>query len=106
MRRCRSSTDPTALLLPLVGLIVGVALLGRRAIGHGIAMVGISIAIGVGGYLVTVNEDDQSGRRHLLSAEERVDRAADRAIEGGEGQTKRGVHRINRVVREAAGLSE
>jgi Protein of unknown function (DUF2510) len=34
----------TALLLPLVGLIVGVVLLGHRAIGHGIAMVGISIA--------------------------------------------------------------
>ena len=91
-------------LFPLVGLLVGISLLVRRAIGHGIAMVGISIVIGVGGYLIAVNEDvddQQNGRGHrsALTVEEQVDRALERR----EGKAKRVAHRIQRQVREGAG---
>ena len=46
-----------ALLLPIVGLAIGVALLVRRETGHGVAIVLLSIAIGVGSYLYVVNDE-------------------------------------------------
>ena len=71
-----------AFLLPLIGVIVGVWLFARRAIGHGIAIVAISIVIGVGGYLIAVNKDDNGPRnRSELSAEEQTDRALERIRE-------------------------
>jgi Protein of unknown function (DUF2510) len=69
-----------AFLLPLIGFIVGIYLLVRRAIGHGVAMIAISILIGVGGYLLTVDEDDD-GPRQRSEVSERVDRKVERARE-------------------------
>ena len=85
-----------AFLFPLVGLIVGVWLFVRRAIGHGIAMVGISLLIGVGTYLITVDEDDNGPRhRSELSVEEQTERALER-------KTQRARQRPGGILKEIA----
>ena len=43
----------TAILFPIVGLVIGIVLLTRRQIGHGVAVVAISIAVGAAGVLIS-----------------------------------------------------
>ena len=93
-----------AFLFQLVGLIVGVWLLVRRAFGHGIAMIAISLLIGVGAYLITVNADD-NGPRHRpeLSVEEQTDRALEWISQRAEQRAKEIGQRIAQKARGADG---
>ena len=51
-----------AIFLPIVGLIIGIALLVKKATGHGVAVLAISIAMFALGFAITTGEDGDAGR--------------------------------------------
>lgn len=60
-----------AIFLPIVGLIIGIVLLVKKATGHGVAVLAISIAIFALGFAITTGEDGDAGRSGGRSVEER-----------------------------------
>lgn len=55
----------TALLLPIIGFILGTVLLVRRQTGHGLAVVVISLAVGIGACAIALNDADEELNRSL-----------------------------------------
>jgi hypothetical protein len=71
-----------AVLIPIVGLILGVVLLIRRETVHGIAVVLISLAIAVAGYFLVIDETENGRRDRADRIERQVeDRSGFRALE-------------------------
>ena len=64
-----------AIFLPIVGLIIGIVLLVKKATGHGVAVLAISIAIFALGFAITTGEDRDAGRSGGRSVEERLHRS-------------------------------
>ena len=62
----------SAIFLPIVGLIIGIALLVKKATGHGVAVLAISIAMFALGFAITTGEDGDAGRSGGRSVEERL----------------------------------
>ena len=61
-----------AIFLPIVGLIIGIALLVKKATGHGVAVLAISIAMFALGFAITTGEDGDAGRSGGRPVEERL----------------------------------
>lgn len=59
-----------AIFLPIVGLIIGIVLLVKKATGHGVAVLAISIATFALGFAITTGENGDAGRSGGRSMEE------------------------------------
>ena len=67
-----------AVLIPIVGAVLGVLLLVRRSVGHGIAVIAISAAMLV--LVLVIDPPSGSGGGDETSVEDRVSRITDRAM--------------------------
>ena len=62
-----------AFLFPIVGVIFAIVLLVRRQIGHGVAVMLISIAVAVAGYFLVLDETEDGRRDSANRIERQVD---------------------------------
>lgn len=69
-----------AFLLPLIGFILGIVLLVRRQTGHGVAVVLISLAVGIAACAIAVNSAEEDLDRSLSNLQQDT-RAYDRCLE-------------------------
>ena len=86
-----------AIFLPIVGLIIGIALLVKKATGHGVAVLAISIAMFALGFAITAGEDGDAGRSGGRSVEERLQEITSGAEAPSFARFTWGVSHLHRV---------